>query len=185
MTWIKQRITPRYYTALAVLSVAVLMTLVYDHGWKFGLPLGLRNLAGVVLFSCIMLGCGLAYLGARMGGATTLTAAQIGLLVPLVWHMKEMWVAGSIYGVGAGLYAGLQGPYLFYYCLMGVVMGLSHLFYELVQMLKGREAKPISAWVFFLPLLLIGGLEGLVQALWGYDIFVFQGFLAGYSALFA
>ena len=181
-----QLIAPQWRWACIVILIAIFMTLGYDLGWKFGLPLSIRNFLGLILFACIMFGCGVAYIGSRLAGASIGTSAKIGLTPPVLWHVKEMIMAANIYGVGQGVYSGLQGPYLFYFCLMFIVMGICHLLTDVYQRFRKPEfnAQLLSTGYFFLPLLVIGGLEGVVNALFGFDIFVFQGFLAGYKTLF-
>jgi hypothetical protein len=171
------------YPAAATLLVAVLATLVYDYAWRLGAPLRLRNGAGLLLFTCIMLSPAWVYALSRLRGASWGRAVRWALLLPVLWHIKEMLAASSIFGIGPGLYTGLQGPYLFYYCLTFVAMGLGHLLLGLFW----RKRCSASIWrtpLFLLPLVFLGGLEGLGFALFNYDLLVFQGFLAGYSALF-
>ncbi len=186
MKTVIQMIPSQWIGSLVVVLVGVLATLAYDLGWQIGMPLEIRNLFGLVLFFCIMLGCGAGYIAARAFGAGIKKSMTIALVVPVLWHIKEMLVAANIYGLGQGVYAGLQGPYLFYYCLAFIVMGVSHLLYETWCRLQspGYKAQFFATGYFFLPFLVIGGLEGIVQALLGFDLFVFQGFLAGYKTLF-
>ena len=186
MKWFANRIDPRWRISLGVLLLGVAMTLIYSFGWRFGLPVELRNYAGVVLFACIILGAGAGYAGARLTGAEPLQATKIGLLLPVLWHLKEMWAAGEIYGVGAGIYAGFQGFYLAYYCLIFMVMGVAHLGCELYSKISGQSDRRLwgCSGYFFLPLLVFCSMEGLGLLLFSFDIFLFQGFLAGYRVLF-
>jgi hypothetical protein len=179
-------ISPQWLGSVVVIVIAVLATLGYDLGWQLGLPLWLRNLFGLILFFCIMLGCGIGYISARCFGAGIKKSVKIALLAPALWHLKEMLVAANIYGLAQGFYIGLQGPYLFYYCSMMMVMGVSHFLYESSCRLKTShyQAKLFSTGYFFLPMLIVGGLEGGFMAVFGFDLFVFQGFLAGYKTLF-
>ncbi|NIB38600.1 hypothetical protein HBA55_03330 [Pseudomaricurvus alkylphenolicus] len=177
-------IQPQWRTAMVLLVTAIVMTLVYDFG--LALPVILRNTAGVILFGCIILGAGVSYIGARMKGSSPLQATKIGLLLPVLWHLKEIWMAGQIFGLAAGIYAGLQGFYLFYYALMFLVMGAAHLCCELYYLLGNKEQS--CSWgvsgYFLLPMLLLCALEWLGWMLTGLDIFMFQGFLQGYRFLF-
>ncbi len=186
MKWLLNTIDPRWRISLGVLLLAVVMSLIYSFGWRFGLPVGLRNYAGLVLFACIILGAGAGYTGARLSGAAPWQATKIGLLLPVLWHLKEMWAAAEIYGIGAGIYAGFQGVYLAYYCLVFVVMGVAHLGCALHGKIAaaGDRGQWRSSGYFFLPLLVVCGIEGLGLWLFGYDVFLFQGFLAGYRVLF-
>ena len=186
MNWLSNYILPQWRVAAGVLVLGVVMTLIYDLGWQLGLPLILRNLAGLILFGCIMLGCGVAYVGARVYGASYGQAIKIGLVIPVIWHLKEISLAIGVYGFGPGLYAGLHGPYLFYYGMMFMVMGVAHLLYQIVLRCLAQPGDPMikSTLLFTLPFMIVGGLEGVVMAVFGFDLFVFQGFLAGYRALF-
>ena len=179
-------IDPRWRVSVGVLLLGVVMSLSYGYGWRLGLPLELRNLAGFVLFACIMLGAGVAYAGARLNGANPWLAAKIGLLFPLVWHLKEMWLAVEIYGLGSGIYAGLQGFYPFYYCLVFAVMGVAHLGCGIYG--NSISSAIPAQWRYtaysLLPLLTIVALELLGLVLLGTEIFFFEGYLAGYRTLF-
>jgi len=179
-------IDPRWRFSVGVLLLAVLVSLIYGDGWRFDLPLALRNLTGLVLFACIMFGAGVAYIGARLYGAMPWQATKIALLFPVLWHLKEMWLVIEIYGVGPGIYAGLQGFYPFYYGLIFVVMGVAHLGFELYRKItgSGEPALWCCGGYFFLPLLVVAGLEALGLLLLGIDAFFFEGYLAGYRALF-
>ncbi len=171
------------YPVAFTLLVAVLATLAYDYAWRLGAPLWLRNGTGLLLFSCIMLSPLWVYPIGRVLGAPLGRAVRLALVLPVVWHLKEMLVATTIFGLGPGLYTGLQGPYLFYYGLSFGAMGVGHL---LLGLFAGAGLG-ISAWrapLFLLPVLALGSLEGLGFALFNYDLLVFQGFLAGYNALF-
>jgi len=186
MTWLVKMIDPRWHLSIGVLLLAVLVSLVYGDGWRFDLPLALRNVTGLVLFTCIMFGAGVAYVGARLNGAMPWQATKIGLLVPVIWHIKEMWLVIEIYGFGPGVYSGLQGFYPFYYGLIFVVMGVAHLgceFYRKVSASTAAAQWSCSGY-FFLPLLVVVGLEALGLLLLGTDVFFFEGYLAGYRALF-
>jgi hypothetical protein len=186
MSRINNLIQPRWRMALGIFSVAVFMTVIYDFGGHFGLPVIYRNYAGVLLFICIMLGAGVAYAGARLAGALPLQATKISLLLPLLWYLKEIWMAIKIYGVGAGMYAGLQGFYPYYFGLICVVMGVFHLCLELYQktFIRGYKAMWRCSGYFFAPLLLLLGVEVLGWFVLGLDILFFQGFLKGYRLMF-
>jgi len=186
MTWFVKMIDPRWRFSIGVLLLAVLVSLIYGESWRFDLPLALRNASGLVLFSCIMFGAGVAYAGARLNGAMPWQATKIALLLPVIWHLKEIWLVIEIYGVGPGIYAGLQGFYPFYYGLIFVVMGVAHLACELYRKVtdSGGPALWCCGGYFFLPLLVVAGLEALGLLLLGTDAFFFEGYLAGYRALF-
>lgn len=170
--------------ALSVLGISLLMTVIYDYA--FFLPLGIRNLAGIILFLCIMLGAPVAYLGARCGAADSKKAVKIGLLIPVLWHLKEIWMAGKLFGFAEGFYAGLQGFYLFYYALMIFLMGIVHFGYALYQHFRGAST-PVG-WMttgyFLLPMLALCFVELLVYRIAGLDLFMFQGYLQGYRYFF-
>ncbi|MDE0951156.1 MAG: hypothetical protein OSA45_07790 [Halioglobus sp.] len=171
------------YPVLATLLVAVLATLVYDYAWIWGVPLWLRNATGLLLFSCIMLSPAWVYGLSRLSGATWGRAVRLALVLPVLWHIKEIIAACKIFGIGPGIYTGLQGPYLFYYGLCFLAMGLGHLLVSLFW----HERSGASVWrtpLFLLPLITLGSVEGLGFALFKYDLLFFQGFLAGYRALF-
>ncbi|WP_114325734.1 hypothetical protein [Candidatus Colwellia aromaticivorans] len=184
MKWFLNNVPSQWRIAFAVVVTAIMMTVIYDYGWQIGLPLALRNLSGLILFSCIMLGAGAAYIGARVYGSNYAQAIKIALVTPVIWHIKEMIVCMGFYGFAAGLYSGIQGPYLFYYCIVFMLMGACHLLYQISLRLQKKSGDKIikSTALFFIPMLVIGGLEGTVMLVFGFDLFVFQGFLTGYRA---
>ena len=184
MNWFLKNVPGHWRVALIVIVTAIIMTVIYDNGWKVGLPLALRNLSGLILFTCIMFGAGAAYVGARIYGRNYSQAIKIGLVVPVIWHIKEMIVAMGFYGFSAGLYAGIQGPYLFYYGIMCVVIAVFHLVYQIIRKCQKKPSDKLfkTTVLLFLPLLILGGLEGTVMLIFGFDLFVFQGFLTGYRA---
>jgi uncharacterized membrane protein len=177
-------ISPRWRVAVGILLLGILMTLLYD--FALALPIGLRNLAGVILFACIMLGAGFSYFGARWAGASPGQATKVSLLLPVLWHLKEIWMAGKIFGFSAGVYAGLQGFYLFYYALIFLVIFVAHLLCELIN--RMRKSNDNSSWLyagyFLIPMVTICLLEWVGWLLTGKDIFMFQGYLGGYRYLF-
>jgi hypothetical protein len=179
-------IQPHWHMALYVYSTAVIMTIIYDFGGHLGLSVIYRNYAGVLLFTCIMLGAGVSYAGARLAGALPLRATKIGLLLPLLWYLKELWMAIKIYGFGAGIYTGLQGFYLYYFGLIFMVMGVFHLCLECYQktFVKRYKAMWRCSAYFFVPLLLFLGIEVLGWFFLGIDILFFRGFLEGYRLIF-
>lgn len=186
MRWFANKIDTQWRVSLGLLSLGIIMTLIYGSGWRVGLPVELRNLSGLVLFFCIMLGAGVSYIGARFNGAAPLRATKIAMLIPVVWHLKEIWAASQIFGFAEGIYAGLQGFYLFYYCLMLMIMGLSHLGCELYYKVSipNNQRMWRCTGNFFWPILVLVGIEGIGEGLFGFEIFFFQGFNTGYRALF-
>lgn len=186
MNWLTKMIASRWLLSLSILFLSVVMTLIYDFGWRFGLPVEIRNYVGLILFLCIMVGAGGGYAGARVNGAEPWQAIKIGLLVPVIWHLKEIWMASEIFGFGAGIYAGLQGFYIAYYCLIFFVMGIVHFSYELYRKLVVRNERN---WLrctgyFFFPLVLICSIEAIALMFFGLDLFLFQGFLKVYRIIF-
>ncbi|WP_286272875.1 hypothetical protein [Thalassotalea hakodatensis] len=182
MNFILKNIPSQWRVAYGVIFTAIIMTVIYDYGWHIDLPLALRNLSGLILFTCIMFGAGISYVGARINGSDFSQAIKIGLIVPFIWYIKEIMVAMNFYGFAAGLYAGLQGPYLFYFGMMFMMIAMFNLFYQLtLKILKKPSDKLLKPTVLlFLPTLVLGGVEGIGLAVFGVDVLVFQGFLAGY-----
>ncbi|MFT6993256.1 MAG: hypothetical protein ACJASL_005259 [Paraglaciecola sp.] len=186
MNWLTKTINPQWLLSLSILLLSVIMTLIYDFGWRFGIPIEIRNYVGLILFFCIMLGAGVGYAGARVNGAEPWRATKIGLLVPVLWYIKEIWMASEIFGLGAGVYTGLQGFYLAYYCFIFLVMGIVHLGYELYRKLIVRNERNLwrCTGYFFLPLLLVCSLEAIALIFFGFELFLFQGFLKVYRIIF-
>lgn len=184
MNHLLTNIPAQWRVAFGIIATAIVMTIIYDYGWQVGLPLGLRNLSGLILFACIMFGAGAAYVGARIYGSTYKQAIKIALFVPLIWHIKEMIVTMGFYGFSAGLYSGIQGPYLFYYAIMCMVIAVFHLCYQLILKFQQKPSDKLfkSTSLLFLPMFILGGLESTVMLVFGFDLFVFQGFLTGYRA---
>ncbi len=176
------QIPAQWRVAVGIIVTATLMTIIYDYGWQIGLPLALRNLSGLVLFFCIMFGAGTAYVCARLYGSSYAQGLKIGLCVPLVWYIKEILVAMNFYGFAAGLYAGLQGPYLFYFGIIFMLIGIFNLIYQLTLKLLNKPSEKLfkATALSLLPTFVLGGIEGIGLAVFGVDVLVFQGFLAGY-----
>ncbi|BFM14059.1 hypothetical protein R50073_02420 [Maricurvus nonylphenolicus] len=170
--------------AWSILLLSIVMMLIYDMA--FFLPLGIRNLAGVTLFICIMCGAAISYGWARAADAGTFKAIKIGLFIPFLWHLKEIVMAGKIFGVAEGIYAGLQGFYLIYYALMILSMGAVHLVYELYRCYRGSGTRYmcLASSYFLMPMLGVCFIEWLVYHVAGLDLFMFQGYLQGYRYLF-
>lgn len=172
------------YPTAVTLLVAIVATLIYDYAWLLSAPLWLRNGVGLLLFACIMLSPLWVYALGRLLGANWGRAVRLALVLPVVWYAKEMFAAVKIFGVGPGLYTGVQGPYLFYFALSFIAMGAGHL---LIALFAGKRIGA-SLWrtpLFLLPTILLAALEGVWFALFKYDLLFFQGFLAGYRFLFA
>jgi len=184
MNWFLNNVPSQWRVAFAVLVTAILMTVIYDYGWQIGLSLALRNLSGLILFGCIMFGAGAAYIGARIYGSSYAQAIKIALVIPVIWHIKEILVAMGFYGFGAGLYAGLQGPYLFYFGIMFMVIGAFNFIYQLVLRYQKKAGDKLfkSTALLFLPLITLIAFEGIGLAVFNFDLFIFQGFLTGYRA---
>lgn len=184
MNWFLNNVPSQWRVAYGVIFTAIIMTVIYDYGWQIGLPLSLRNLSGLILFACIMFGAAASYVGARIYGSDYSQAIKISVIVPVIWHIKEMIVAMGFYGFGAGLYAGLQGPYLFYYGIIFMITGVFHLVYQVTLKCQKKPSDKLfkSTALLFLPMFTLGGLEGGVMMVFGFDLFVFQGFLTGYRA---
>jgi len=182
MNQLLNNIPAQWRVAFGILFTAIIMTIIYDYGWQVGLPLAIRNLSGLILFSCIMFGAGAAYVGARIYGSSYRQAIKIALFIPLIWHIKEMVVTMGFYGFAAGLYSGIQGPYLFYYAIMCMVIAIFHLCYQLVLKFSHKTTDKIfkTTSILFIPMFTLSSLEMIGLFVFGVDIFVFQGFLAGY-----
>lgn len=182
MNFLLNNIPAQWRVACSVIVTAIIMTIIYDYGWQVGIPLEVRNLSGLILFACIMFGAGVTYIGARIAGGSYNQGIKIAMCVPLVWYVKEIIVAMNFYGFFAGLYSGIQGPYLFYFGLMFLVIGIFNLIYQLIlKTLKKPSEKLFKPTALcLLPTLALGGIEGIGLAVFGVDVLVFQGFLAGY-----
>jgi|GEM_PF-1864216 len=180
------RIPCAWRTSLGVLLFGLMLSVIYDLGWRYGLSIEARNIAGILLFSCIMLGAAVAYAGARLSGAKTMLSVKIALLVPIVWHIKEICMASKLFGIGPGLYSGIQGYYWAYYGLILVSMGIIHLGLELYFKVTLKDNRSVwrGSGYFFLPLFLVLGIEAFGWFLFRFDLFLFHGYLTGYRALF-
>lgn len=175
-------IPAQWRVAVGIIVTAIIMTVIYDYSWKIDFPLVLRNLSGLLLFACIMFGAGFAYVAARMYGSSYSKAVKISLTVPIVWYIKEIIVAMNFYGFAAGLYSGLQGPYLFYFGLMFLVIGIFNFIYQITLKLLKKPSEKLfkPTALMLLPTFVLGGIEMIGLAVFGVDVLVFQGFLAGY-----
>ncbi len=181
-----KNIAPAWRASLGVLLLGLAMSIVYGFGWRFGLPLELRNYSGLVLFGCIMFGPAVAYAGARFNGATVWLSTKIGLFLALIWHLKEICMASKIFGIGPGIYAGIQGYYWAYYGLVLVFMGVIHLGIEFYIKMTAENRRSIwrGCGYFFLPLFAVLSIEAFGFLVFDFDLFLFRGFLMGYRALF-
>jgi len=182
---ILMNIPAQWRVTVGIIFIAIIMTVIYDYSWQVDFPLTLRNLSGLILFTCIMFGAGVAYIAARIYGSSFSKAVKISITVPIIWYIKEIIVAMNFYGFAAGIYAGLQGPYLFYFGIMFMMIGIFNLCYQVtLKLIKKPSEKLLKpTGLLLLPMFVLGGIEGIGLAVFGVDVLVFQGFLAGYRTI--
>ncbi|MDN3697544.1 hypothetical protein QWY97_09285 [Vibrio cortegadensis] len=175
-----------WYASLASLATLILVTLAFDYGWKAGMSLETGNIFGVLVFCTIMASGPISYIGARIAGAVGKQAIKIALLVPFIWHLKEIYNAIEFFGVAEGIYAGLQGWYIFYYCLIFALFGIIELVARVIEkFIQKKNVKVLPAFLYFLPFIIVFGIESYFWTTIGYDPFILMGYLDVYLMLFS
>ncbi|MGF1760947.1 hypothetical protein L4D76_24105 [Photobacterium sagamiensis] len=175
----------QWYTSLSTLALLILTTIAFDYGWKAGMSLEMGNTFGLMVFCIILTSGPISYIGARVAGSVGKEAIKIALLVPFLWHMKEIYNAIEFFGVAEGIYAGLQGWYIFYYCLIFLSFGLIEVVARMIEkFVQKKEVKILPALLYFLPFIIIFGIESYFWGAMGYDPFILMGYLDVYLMIF-
>lgn len=175
----------KWWASLSLLTFFIVATTLFNYGQDMGLSAKTSDSFAMTEFYLLLVSGPISFLLARICGAKGFDAVRIGLLVPCVWYLREIYVATGFFSLPKAIFWGFQGSFLAYFSLTMLLFGVIDFFARLTEkfVLK-QNVKVLPAILPCLPFIILFAIENYFWINHGYDVFVIMGFLEVYSAIF-